>query len=68
MTSLQETIQARIEAALLHHEHAGIYAPAERRGLATGGPDQPVIRLSLHDVARVAAQAAEDWAVGHAQP
>ncbi|MEV6489499.1 hypothetical protein AB0M20_12845 [Actinoplanes sp. NPDC051633] len=68
MTSLHEAIQAGIEAALLHHERAGIVAPDQRRGLATGGPDHPTIRLSIQDVARVAARAAEQWASGNTRP
>lgn len=59
MTSLQDRIQARLEAALQHHERAEISAPFAARGLATGGPDRPVIRLAIEDVARIAAQAAE---------
>lgn len=58
MTSLQERIQARLELALIHQERAGFEVDAAR-GLATGGPDAPVIRLSLEDVARIAAQEAE---------
>ena len=59
MTSLQDRIQARLEAALIHQERAGFESFAAR-GLASGGPDTPVIRLSVEDVARIAAQTAEE--------
>jgi hypothetical protein len=67
MPSLPELIQARIEAALLHHERADSFVPDARRGMATGGPDDLVVRLTVPDVARLAAHAAEDWAVGSGQ-
>ena len=60
MTSLQERIAARLELALIHHERAGIEALTARQGLATGGPDEPIIRLALNDVARIAAQVAAE--------
>jgi hypothetical protein len=59
VTTLADRIQAALEAALLHHERADILKPEARRGLATGGPDDPVIRLTIEDVARIAAQVAE---------
>lgn len=59
MTSLQERIYAQLELALVHHERAGIESLG-RRGLAGGGPDEPVIRLSLQDVARIAASVAQE--------
>ncbi len=59
-TALPDIIQARIESALLHHERAGIEALDVQRGLATGGPDAPVIRLTIADVARIAAHAVDE--------
>ncbi|GAA2516527.1 hypothetical protein Ahu01nite_098160 [Winogradskya humida] len=59
---LQDAIRARLEAALDHKEGMRGWSPAAERGLATGGPDHPVIRLSLDDVVRLAALACEEWA------
>ncbi|BCJ51827.1 hypothetical protein Asp14428_33020 [Actinoplanes sp. NBRC 14428] len=59
MASLQERIQARLELALIHQERAG-FETLGRRGLATGGPEETVIRLSIEDVARIAALAVEE--------
>ena len=61
MTALQDVIQAGIEAALLQCDGAGAHTFGTR-GMATGGPDDLVIRLTVEDVARVAARAAERWA------
>lgn len=60
VTTLAEKIAARLNAALTHHQRAGITKPAERRGMAVGGPDDPRIVLSMEDVARIAALTSED--------
>jgi hypothetical protein len=62
MATLQDTIRARIEAALDHLEGMEGIRPEAERGMATGGPDHPVIRLTLDDVARLAVLAAEEHA------
>jgi hypothetical protein len=62
MATLEERIFARLSEALSHHSGARITAPDARCGLATGGPDNPVIRLTVQDVARIAAQVAEEYA------
>ena len=60
-TALSDRIQARLELALQHQERVQIERPEARSGLATGGPDAPVIRLTMEDIARIAAEvAAED--------
>ncbi|MGA5304598.1 hypothetical protein ACPCHT_32135 [Nucisporomicrobium flavum] len=59
MTSLQERIHLRLESALTRQERAS-FETFGGRGLATDGPDGPVIRLSMNDVARIAAQAVEE--------
>ena len=60
MTTLQDAIHAGLAAALMHCERADVCTFGER-GMATGGPDAPVVRLTVKDVARVAARAAEQW-------
>jgi hypothetical protein len=60
VTTLAERIEARLNLALIHQERAELEVPDARRGLATGGPGRLVIRLSLADVARIAAAVAED--------
>jgi hypothetical protein len=60
VTSLQGRIAARLELALLHQERGGFEVPDARRGLATGGPDDLIIRLAVEDVARIAARAVDE--------
>ncbi len=57
MSSLEERIAARLHRALDHHERANICTPFARRGLAVGGPDEPILVLTVEDVARIAALA-----------
>lgn len=61
MDSLEQRIAARLHQALDHHAGANIIAPTAERGLAAGGPDAPEIALTVQDVARIAAQEAEDF-------
>jgi hypothetical protein len=56
MPNLEESIAARPHEALDHHDRAEISAPAAQRGLAVGGPDTPVIVLTVEDNAHLAAQ------------
>ncbi len=58
MPTLADRIAARLHHALDHHDRAGISTPAAERGLAVGGPDHPVILLTVEDVASIAAHAA----------
>ena len=58
MDSLEDLIIQRLEQALDALQHGDFFLPAASRGLATGGPGDAVIRLSLHDVARIAARTA----------
>jgi hypothetical protein len=57
VSNLEQRTATRLHQALDHHERAEIFAPTARRGLAAGGPDVPVIVLTVEDVARIAAQA-----------
>ena len=56
MPSLEERIAARLHEALDHHKRADISVPHAERGLAAGGPDGPVILMTVQDVARIAAE------------
>lgn len=55
MDNLQERIAARLHASLDQCAGADISSPDAERGLAAGGPNQPVIALTVDDVARIAA-------------
>ena len=55
MSPLADRIAEQLHQALDHHHRAGVSAPAAERGLAAGGPDNPVVVLSVDDVARIAA-------------
>jgi hypothetical protein len=58
--TLAERIEARLNLALTHQERAELEVVDARRGLASGGPGRLVIRLSLADVAGIAAAVVED--------
>jgi hypothetical protein len=58
MPTLEERIAARLHQALDHHERARIECFTAERGLAVGGPDIPIIVLTIDDVARIAADTA----------
>jgi hypothetical protein len=58
MASLEDRIAARLHRTLDHLEAAGFEAPAAKRALAVNGPDDPVIVMTVEDVARVAVSAA----------
>ena len=60
MSPLADRIAERLHHALDHHDCAGISAPTAERGLAVGGPDNPVVVLSVKDVARIAALVISD--------
>jgi hypothetical protein len=61
VTDLAERIAAQLDAALVQQERRGFgRAPTVQRGLAVGGPIAPRIVLTVEDVARLAAQAAEE--------
>ena len=68
MSSLAEKIAARLHQALDHHQHAGTNAPAAERGVAVGRPDDPVIVLSVDDVARIASLVITDNGVASHPP
>lgn len=58
---LRQAIADRLTTALSTVRGSNAEAPTAEAGLAYGGPDQPVIALTVEDVARIAAQAAEEW-------
>ena len=60
MTSFDERVAAQLHAALLHHQRVGIECLHASRGVATGGPEVPVIRLTIEDMAGIAARAAAE--------
>jgi hypothetical protein len=57
---LADRIAERLNAALDHHVGLEIFSPLAERGLAAGGPDEPVIALTVEEVARIAARAAQE--------
>lgn len=64
MESLEERIAARLNEALDRQVAAEMYAyDPDDRGLAAGerGSGSVHLRLSVEDVARIAAQAAKSW-------
>jgi hypothetical protein len=56
MEALADQIAAQLHAVLDRRAAAGVIALDAQRGLAAGGPDEPVIVLTVEDVARLAAQ------------
>ncbi|HEX8344699.1 MAG TPA: hypothetical protein VF657_08145 [Actinoplanes sp.] len=60
MTEPAGLIAERLLAALDHHVAAEIRSLFAERGLAAGGPDQPVIALTVEEVARLAARVAAE--------
>lgn len=59
-SKLADQIADRLTAAITMCQRSETEKPAAALGLAYGGPDQPVIGLTIADVARIAAQAAEE--------
>ncbi len=60
MPITEQRIAARLHEALDHHVRADIFTLTAERGLAAGGPDAPSIRLTVEDVARIAAGVVDD--------
>jgi hypothetical protein len=60
MTELAQRIADRLHEALDQRVSADIDSPLAERGLAAGGPDQPIIALTVEEVARIAARAAKE--------
>jgi hypothetical protein len=60
MTELAQRIADRLHEALDHHVGAEISVRHAERGLAAGGPDEPVIALTVEEVARIAARVAQE--------
>ncbi len=59
MATLEERIAQRLHDTLTDLA-AGGFSITKGRGLAYGGPDQPIIAMTIEDVARIAAQEAAD--------
>jgi hypothetical protein len=57
---LAQRIAERLHEALDRQVGAEISVPHAERGLAAGGPDQPIIALTVEEVARIAARVARD--------
>jgi hypothetical protein len=60
MTELAQRIADRLHEALDQRVSAEIHSPLAERGLAAGGPDEPIIALTVEEVARIAARAAKE--------
>ena len=65
MPPVADRIAERLHHALDHHHRAGISAPTAERGLAVRGPDNPVVVLSVDNVARIAALVISDDVASH---
>lgn len=61
MSTLHLAIRARLVAALDEQDAMGGSPPEASSGLATGGPNHPVLRLSLDDVVVLVSIAVEQW-------
>jgi hypothetical protein len=57
---LAEAIAEALNAALDRNVGAEIMVGHAERGLAAGGPDEPLIALTIDEVARIAARVARD--------
>jgi hypothetical protein len=59
---LADRIAERLHEALDQKVAAEISIDHVERGLAAGGPDEPIIALTVEEVARIAARVARDSA------
>ncbi|MFF5084019.1 hypothetical protein ACFY36_43790 [Actinoplanes sp. NPDC000266] len=57
---LAKLIADRLHETLDQRVAAEIHAPHVERGLAAGGPDEPIIAITVEEVARIAARVARD--------
>jgi hypothetical protein len=60
MNDLADRIAERLHEALDQKVSAEISVDHAERGLAAGGPDEPIIALTVEEVARIAARVARD--------
>jgi hypothetical protein len=60
MNELAQRIADRLNEALDQRVSADIHARSAERGLAAGGPEEPIIALTVDEVARIAARAARE--------
>jgi hypothetical protein len=60
MNDLATRIAEQLHAALDRNVGAEISVRHAERGLAAGGPDEPVIALTVEEVARIAARVVRD--------
>lgn len=64
MATLEERIAEKLHVALKDMESGGISVVGADRGLGTGPPGRGIIRLTVEDVAKIAAAVAEEPASG----
>ena len=57
--TLADRIAARLHEVLDHMEGAAVSSPEARRGLAYGGPDDPILVLTVEQLAKLVADVAE---------
>ena len=60
MNELAQRIADRLHEALDRQVAAEIHVGHAERGLAAGGPDEPIIALTVEEVARIAARVARE--------
>ena len=60
MNELAQRIAEALNEALDQRVATDYYVGHVERGLAAGGPDEPIIALTVDEVARIAARAARD--------
>lgn len=53
--TIEQRIAEKLHAALTEFEQLGISVPGGQRGMGTGASGQAIIRLSVEDVASIAA-------------
>jgi hypothetical protein len=62
VNELANRIAEALNAALDRNVSSEIFVGHAERGLAAGGPEEPVIALTIDEVARIAARVARDSA------
>ncbi|TDO32267.1 hypothetical protein [Paractinoplanes brasiliensis] len=64
MTELAQRIADALNEALDQRVATDYFAGHVERGLADGGPDEPIIAMTVDEVARIAARTARDYSEG----
>ncbi|MEV4351210.1 hypothetical protein AB0J83_42675 [Actinoplanes sp. NPDC049596] len=60
MTDLAQRIADRLHETLDQRVATDFHIPHVERGLAAGGPDEPIIAITVEEVARIAARVARE--------